>query len=60
MGKAFYCAKCGTGYNWPTAREDIEGYICPNTKCQALLRRHRSDEEWIIDIDERLRELENK
>lgn len=56
MGAAFYCAKCGTGYDWPTAREDIEGYYCPT--CHILQYRHRSDEEWIINIDERLRELE--
>jgi len=46
------------GFDYPTAREDIEGVRCP--KCNTLQRKRMTEAEWIINIDERLRELENK
>ena len=60
MGCAFYCSnnKCDMGFDYPTAREDIEGVRCP--KCNTLQRKRMTEAEWIINIDERLRELENK
>ena len=61
-----YCRKCEYGFSeGPTAREDIgysfsreEGQECP--RCGTRQPRWQSNEEWIVDLDDRLREIEKK
>lgn len=58
MGCYRYCDRkgCDMGLDEPTSREDlIDGQFCVNGHKQ--MHKSKSIEEWIVDIDERLKSL---
>lgn len=55
-----YC-KCGQGFDLRTIEEDIDIYDnhrCPN--CNREVDRHKSDGEWLIDLQEQITLLEQR
>lgn len=58
MGTFRYC-ECGDqGFDKPTAREDLVSYELQTCRCGKTLDQYMSVEEWIIDLDDRLRGIE--
>lgn len=60
MGAFRYCHCGNQGFDKPTAREDLVEYERQTCHCGKSLDQYMSVEEWIVDIDDRLRELEAK
>lgn len=59
MGAFRYC-KCGDqGFDKPTAIEDLVEWERQACHCGKQLDQYMSVEEWIMDLDERLRALEH-
>ena len=57
MGAFRYC-KCGNqGFDKPTAREDLIEWERQECGCGERLEQYMSLQEWVIDLDDRLNEL---
>lgn len=53
-----HCHNCGEGLDEPTVQEDIEGQVC--YRCGSHQHQHYSEGEWLIKLEERIWQLEEK
>lgn len=54
-----YCFSCDQAMEEPSASEDlVDGQVC--TACGEFQRQDKTIEQWIVDLDSRLKEIEGQ